>query len=509
MKKRLAAFLCLIFCVALFAPAAGAAGYPLPEETEVTAQAAYFINLDTGIVMFERNADEARSIASLTKLMTALLLVENVSDLSGTMITAERSLYVFPITMPGASNADIRPGESVSALNMLYAMMLPSGNEAAESVGYYLGNGNLNNFFALMNARAAELGCTNTHFASTNGLQEMDEGNYSSAHDVALIAAACWKHEIFRTVVGTVTYQMPATDNPSHTEPYNIQNTNRMLVSSAGVYRAYIKGMKTGSTETAGRCFASVAVNDRGETYLGVVLGTPWEVPPNEYAYSFYDTAAIYDWLFANFSVRPSIDIGSPVTEIHVNYCKDLDTLMLYPADDLRTVLPNGDDSLLEKTFDVPESVDAPIQMGDHIGTVTLTLNGDLVGTVDLLAGQDVARSNFLYALAQVKAVFERLYFRVVCILTAIFLVGYTLLTVLLHRRERNRRVADARGGTSRQGAAPRRSAAPRPDGARGTRAGNRNTRAARDDLGPEDPFSPPAADDADDFDLSFLDDDF
>ena len=557
MKNRLAAFLCLIFCVTLFAPAAAAAGYPLPEGVEVTAQAAYFINLDTGIVMFERGADEARSIASLTKLMTALLLVENVSDLAGTPIVAERSLYVPPITTPGASNADIRPGETVSALNMLYAMMLPSGNEAAEAVGYYLGNGNLNNFYALMNARAADLGCTNTHFASTNGLQEMDEGNYSSAHDVALIAAACWKHEIFRTVVGTVTYQMPATDNPSHTAPYNIQNTNRMLVSSAGVYRSYIRGMKTGSTEAAGRCFASVAVNDRGETYLGVVLGTPWDVPPNEYAYSFYDTANIYDWLFANFSVRPSIDIGSPVTEIHVNYCSDLDTLMLYPADDLRTVLPNGDDSLLEKTFDVPESVDAPVQMGDHIGTVTLTLNGDLVGTVDLIAGQDVARNDFLYALAQVKAFLGSLYFRVVCILTVIFLAGYTLLTLWLHRRGKNRRYAGAHGGTARQGAfsrqdaasrrnasarqdamsrqnttsrqgsglrqgdtprqgdalrqsdALRQNAAPRPDGTRGTRAGVPDPRAARDDAWPADPLSPPAADDADDFDLSFLDDGF
>lgn len=505
MKNRFAAFLVLIFCVTLFAPAAMAAGYPLPEGTEITAQAAYFINLDTGIVMFERSADEARSIASLTKLMTALLLVENVSDLSGTMITAERSLYVPPITTPGSSNADIRPGESVSALNMLYAMLLPSGNEAAEAVGYYLGNGNLNNFFALMNARAAELGCTNTHFASTNGLQEMDAGNYSSAHDVALIAAACWKHEIFRTVAGTVTHQMPATDNPSHTAPYNIQNTNRMLVKSADVYRAYIRGMKTGSTEAAGRCFASVAVNDRGETYLGVVLGTPWEVPQGEYAYSFYDTATIYDWMFANFSVRPSIDIGSPVTEIHVNYCKDLDTLMLYPADDLRTVLPNGDDSLLEKTFDVPESVDAPVQMGDHIGTVTLTLNGDLVGTVDLIAGQNVARSDFLYALAQVKAFFRSLYFRVVCILTAIFLAGYTLLTVWLHRRERNRRYVGARGGMSRQDAAPRRGASARRNtgsrqGAPFRNSGTRGARAGQDDPWPEDTLSPPGPNDADGF---------
>ena len=133
---------------------------------------------------------------------------------------------------------------------MLYAMMLPSANEAAEAVGYYLGNGNLNNFYALMNARAAALGCTNTNFTSTNGLVEMDAGNYSSAHDLALIAQECWKHEIFRTVVGTATYQMPAAE--SHSEPYTILSSDAMIKPSSAVYRSYIKGIKTGSTQAAG-----------------------------------------------------------------------------------------------------------------------------------------------------------------------------------------------------------------------------------------------------------------
>ena len=174
--KKCAAGLAALFLIVIFlSPRAFAAGYELPEGTSITAQSAYFVNLDTGIVVFEQNADEQRSVASLTKLMTALLLMENVSDLENTKITAERSLYVPPITNPDSSTADIWPGETVSALNMLYAMMLPSANEAAEAVGYYLGNGNLNNFYALMNARAAALGCTNTNFTSTNGLVDMDE----------------------------------------------------------------------------------------------------------------------------------------------------------------------------------------------------------------------------------------------------------------------------------------------------------------------------------------------
>ena len=180
----------------------------------------------------------------------------------------------------------------------------------------------------------------------------------------------------------------------------------------SAVYRSYIKGIKTGSTQAAGRNFVSAAVNDKGETYIGVVLGAPWDAAEDGYAYSFHDTATIYDWLFANYSIKPSIDTGSPVTEVKVNYSSEADTLMLYPAGDLKTVLPNDSDELLEKTFDVPESVDAPIAMGDKVGTVTLTLNGALVGAVDLIAGQDVARNGFLYAVSRVQAFFGGLYFR-------------------------------------------------------------------------------------------------
>jgi len=438
MKKHLFALAAMIFLISLSAPCAAAAGFPLPEDVTITAEAAYIINLDTGLTVFEQNADDARSTASLTKMMTALLLMEYVDDLSGTRITAERSLYVPPITNSNASTADIWPGETHTALDMLYAMMLPSGNEAAEAVGYYIGGGNLDNFYALMNAKAAALGCTNSHFTSTNGLLEQEDGNYSSAHDMALIAKACWEHEIFRTVVGERSHQMPAAE--SHSEPYTIQSTNRMLNPSASVYRSYIKGIKTGSTIAAGRCFASAAVNDRGETYIGVVLGTPFEVPANEYAYSFYDTAALYDWLFANFSVRPSIDTGSPVTEVGVNYSADSDTLMLYPASDLRTILPNGDDSMLTKSFDVPERVDAPIVMGDKIGTVTLSLGEDVVGTVDLIAGRDVERSELLYLAAQVQAFFHGLYFRVVCVVTVLYVAGYAALTAAANRKRKRRR---------------------------------------------------------------------
>ena len=134
MKKCMACFFLLLALYAA-APAAGAAGFALPGDVQVTAAEAYVLNLDTGLVVYEQDAHTPRSIASLTKLMTALLLIENVPDLAGTLITAERQLFVPPITNPDSSTADIQPGETVRAIDMLYAMMLPSANEAAEAVG--------------------------------------------------------------------------------------------------------------------------------------------------------------------------------------------------------------------------------------------------------------------------------------------------------------------------------------------------------------------------------------
>jgi D-alanyl-D-alanine carboxypeptidase (penicillin-binding protein 5/6) len=494
--KKCAAGLAALFLIVIFlSPRAVAAVYELPERTSITAQSAYFVNLDTGIVVFEQNADEQRSVASLTKLMTALLLMENVSDLESTMIEANRDLYTGAIIAPTvrASHADIRPGEHVSAPEHAVRDDAAKRQRGRRGRGVLPGQRQPEQLLRADERPRAALGCTNTNFTSTNGLVDMDEGNYSSAHDIALITQECWKHEVFRTVVGTAAHQMPAAE--SHNEPYNILSLNAMIKPSSTVYRSYIKGVKTGSTHDAGRNFASAAVNDKGETYIGVVLGAPWDAAEDGYAYSFHDTATIYDWLFANYSIKPSIDTGSPVTEVKVNYSSEADTLMLYPAGDLKTVLPNDSDELLEKTFDVPESVDAPIAMGDKVGTVTLTLNGALVGTVDLIAGQDVARNGFLYAVSRVQAFFGGLYFRVVCILTAIFLVGYGLLTFWMYNRQKRQRVRRAGG----PGNAPR---APRPG--RPPSAG----RGVPPPAGKPSSSRPPSSG-PDELDLGFLEDDF
>lgn len=452
MKKCFA----LIFALLVFAmpfPAA-AEGYEIPAELGLTAQSVYCVNLDTGDVVFEKDADTPRSIASLTKIMTALLLIENVSDLDGTTITAPVEIYEPPVTDSGATSADIRPYETVTARTLLYAMMLPSGNEAAAITGYLVGNGSRENFYAMMNARAKELGCTNTNFVCEHGLLDMDEGNYSTARDLALITQACWQYDVFREVVTSTEYWMPFTNKHTTAEypsqnpdaAYRIDTTVYIQKPSSPVYKSYVRGVKTGSTYDAGRCLVTTALNDKGETYLMVVLGCPYDaVDEQGYALTFSETGALYDWLFDTYSVQPALDTTSPIQEIKVNLSSKADTVQLYPAEDVKAVLPtDGDWSALVKTYDIPESVDAPLAKGQEIGTMTLTLNGTEIGTVALVAGADVERNSLLYFFRLVEEFLMSTYFKVVLVLTAVFLT-VCLGMVLWMKKEEEKRRAEKR----------------------------------------------------------------
>lgn len=438
MKKFCCCLMAVLALALCLAAPAGAITFTPPFDPN--CDAAYLVNLDTGDVVYEKNADKKRAPASLTKMMTALLLMEKVSDLDNTVITAPG--YVFDeLYNAGGSTADIRPYEEVSAMNLLYAMMLPSANEAASIVADYVGGGNLNNFFYMMNERAKQLGCTNTNFACAHGLYGMDKNHYSTAHDMYLIAKACYdKGDLFMNVVTSLDHTMPASNK--HAASYTIYNTNYMMRSDAEVYRSYVRGIKTGSMEEAGYNLVSTAKKD-GQTYMLVVMGAPYEKDEYGYGLAFSVTAQIYDWVFSSLSVRPALDTTQDIAEVKVKYCSEQDTLKLRPASDLMTLLPvESDETTINKEFHLPETVAAPIKAGDVVGTVTLSLAGEKIGTVDLVAAQSLERNQALYVIDRIGEFFSSLYFRVLmvlCAVTAALFAAYLLWVA--SRDKKNRKV--------------------------------------------------------------------
>ena len=425
--KRFCAVLCafvLVIVLGLPVAAEGINGSAADIAPDIMAPAAYVVNLDTNIVVYEKNSETPLQAASLTKMMTTLLLLENYQDQLDTIsVTAPSYIYdlIWEKTT-NASTADIRKGETQTLRNLLYAMMLPSANEAAYIVADYMGGGSIDNFVAMMNEEAARIGCTGTTFTDPCGL---DPGNVTTARDAYLLVRVAMGYDAFAQAAGEESYQMPASTK--HDSPYTILTSDKLVSPSSNYYRSYTKGGKTGSLDDW-QNFAGWHTQD-GETYVSVVLHSPkTDEDPRP---ALTETAELMDWAFATFTVTAALDTTQPITELPIVYSSQTDTVMIYPADDMQTLLPRqGGAELTEKTFNVPEHLSAPIKQGDVVGTVTVTMQGETVGTVDLLAGSSVDRNELLYTMAKVKAFFSSTYFKVVIVLCIIAAVVYAVLWV-------------------------------------------------------------------------------
>ena len=429
MKKFCAILFSFVLIVVLALPVAaeGESGTLADTAPALTAPAAYVVNLDTNIVVYEKNSETPLSAASLTKMMTTLLLLENYQDQLDTIsVTAPSYIYdlIWEKTT-NASTADIRKGETQTLRNLLYAMMLPSANEAAYIVADYMGGGSIDSFVAMMNDEAAAIGCTGTTFVDPCGL---NPNNITTARDAYLILRALTAYDIFATVVGTPTYDMGTNDRYVTPGTYILQNTDK-LVTNSSYHRDYTKGGKTGSLGEW-QNFAGWHSQD-GESYISVLLNVPMESDPEGGRPALLETGTIMDWVFNTYTIAPALDTTQPITEVRVAYSTQADTVMLYPADNMMTLLPReGGSALTEQIFNVPDELGAPIKQGDIVGTVTLTIQGETIGTADLIAGSDISRNQLLYTISRIGTFFSSTYFKVVVMLTMLAVGAYLIFAV-------------------------------------------------------------------------------
>ena len=429
MKKFCAILFSFVLIVVLALPVAaeGESGTLADTAPALTAPAAYVVNLDTNIVVYEKNSETPLSAASLTKMMTTLLLLENYQDQLDTISLTAPS-YIYDLIWEqstNASTADIRRGETHSLRNLLYAMLLPSGNEAAYIVADYMGGGSIDSFVAMMNDEAAAIGCTGTTFVDPCGL---NPNNITTARDAYLILRALTAYDIFATVVGTPTYDMGTNDRYVTPGTYILQNTDK-LVTNSSYHRDYTKGGKTGSLGEW-QNFAGWHSQD-GESYISVLLNVPMESDPEGGRPALLETGTIMDWVFNTYTIAPALDTTQPITEVRVAYSTQADTVMLYPADNMMTLLPReGGSALTEQIFNVPDELGAPIKQGDIVGTVTLTIQGETIGTADLIAGSDISRNQLLYTISRIGTFFSSTYFKVAVMLTMLAVGAYLIFAV-------------------------------------------------------------------------------
>ncbi len=407
---------------------------------EVNSEAVYLVSYDSGTVLYQKNADKKMYPASLTKIMTAIIAIENCSDLE-TVVTAPS--YIFDdLFQLNVSNADIRHGEEIRMIDLLYALMLRSACEGASIIADYVGGGSIDNFVQMMNEKAKALGCTNTNFTNPHGLH--DDNQYTTAADMYKITKYALDNlPIFKEIACSNSYVMPATNK--HSSERTIYHTNTMMDErrAGKYYYAPIKGIKTGTTDESGRNLVSMASQD-AYTYILVTMGAPMYYDNGDTIsdnLSFIDAKQLYQWAFDKWSIQPVVKPTSPEGEVKVRLAKDKDVVQVFPEKEIQKLLRKDIDiSSLQKIKTLEESVDAPVKKGDVLGSMEVKLADETLATVNLVAGEDLDRSIWLFILDCIKKVFTSIWFKLAVVIIIILIALYIAYTVMYNKRKRRRK---------------------------------------------------------------------
>ena len=377
-------FVCFLLALtAVFVTAVSAAAVDYGCDVSTVSKAVYLENLDTGAVVFEKSAEEKMYPASTTKIMTYVVVADSISDFDGTMVTIKEDVMADMDPESTVMGLKDHIGEQYSVRDLLYGMMLPSGNDAALVLADFVGDGSIPAFVEKMNAKATELGCANTHFANPHGLFDAD--HYSTAKDMATITKYAAAAQSFMDISNTESYTPARFTDP-------ITNTNYMLSKTehgGKYYDPYVKGVKTGYLDEAGKCLVTTGEKD-GFHYLCVALGAEYSFE-DDINYAMLDTSSLYDWAFTNLDFQTVYSPAEVVKTIDVNFGKGEDKLSLVPDGELSALLPNNyDQSKIKVDLECPESVDAPVSQDQVIGKATVYYEDMTVGSTDIVANQAV-----------------------------------------------------------------------------------------------------------------------
>jgi D-alanyl-D-alanine carboxypeptidase (penicillin-binding protein 5/6) len=436
MKKYrfLSLFLLLVLSLSL-TPASAAV--PGQEDLNLFCTKAVLLDANHGEVLYDMNSGERAAPASTTKLMTCLLVLEAVQSGQmslNTQITAGETTYQG--LTGNFSTANIKVGEVLTVEELLYCLMLPSANEAANVLAVAV-DGSVEDFVSHMNRRAGELGCEGTRFANPHGMDQ--ENHYSTAYDLALMMQACLEHDEFITVTTTPKHNVPATNMSKEREIYN---TNGLV--SSWTYSSYLYdkcvGGKTGTTDAAGRCLVAAA-RDGDEVLISVILGSgPMEVPGEEKLKQgqFRESRRLLEYGFSNFH-RVTITRGDePVDTVKVTMSRQADEVNVKPQGSITKTLPKSID-LDDIETDIrlfSKEVEAPVKAGDVMGVMTLSYEGEVYGKLDLVAVTSVERSELLHKKQQFFDFFQTTGVKIAVAAAAVVLC-LTALRLLVFRKRR------------------------------------------------------------------------
>lgn len=361
----------------------------------------------SGKLLCEKNCNEKRYPASTTKMMTAILAVENceLSDIATVSYNAISSLPA------GYTTANLQLGEELTIEQLLHVLLIPSANDAAIVLAEHIA-GSTESFATMMNTKAAELGCKNTHFTNPSG--EHDEDHYSTAYDLALIGRYAMTKPVIKTIVSTTSYTLPATNKYDRVDR-TFTTTNDLIKYNSksradNYYYKYATGLKTGYTKYAKNCIVATAEKD-GLEFIVVVLGA--EQTENGLSARALDCKTLFEYGFNTYTIQKIKEKNSILKEVEIqNGTKETKHLNALISEDISVMTKQSHTELnLLPVISIDDNLKAPISKGQIIGNITYSVE-DISYTTNLIAEHDVEVDNSFY-----------FYFKIILFLFVLFLL--------------------------------------------------------------------------------------
>lgn len=444
MKKLLIFLISLIFL--LSAPVyalASSVAYdidPPKYETEI----ALLVNADTDTVIYEKNADTVTAPASLTKLVTALVVLSKGVSLDTEITCSDEAIE--SILGTGSSVAGLYAGETTTLEMLMFCLLLPSANDAAAVLAYHFGNGSEQAFVDEMNEYVKNLGCKNTHFANPHGLDDDSVKGYDSdtqgrttASDMYLIAKEALKNETMVRMTSKYGKTMPATNKSDIRYLYN---TNALLNSYSYYYYEETVGLKTGTTDKAGSCLITSATKN-GYTYIAIAMRgkSDYVLEGEERNTAFLMCRYMLKWAFSNMQMKVLADTTHNMGEVKVKFGKGSDYVALVPSASVSAVVLEDisiEDMTVVLNDGFPEEIDAPVKAGQTVGKGKLMYGDIVVSEIELVAANDVKKNYIWAAFSLIEKAVGNKYFVIAAV--AVVIVVLILFNATKKKRRKNER---------------------------------------------------------------------
>lgn len=428
-------YLKLFLCVVVFAIyginvvfAVNFYGEPLNSES------VYVVNENTKVPVIEKNVHQKRSPASLTKIMTFIVAYENVGDVANVKVRVRQD--VLDLVDPDSSGVRLKADEEISVLDLMHCILICSSGCAANVLADYVGGGDIQNFVDKMNAKAREIECENTNFVNPDGIN--DENQYTTAFDMYKITEYARNIKLFNNITSMSEYSCFGDER----DPIITTNLTMDKKRGGEYFCPYVKGIKTGYTQEAGRCLISYAENG-GVNYVGVVMGGHTQDEngkPIEKNMAMIDTKNIYTWIYKNLRVDKIYPKDTPLAETSLKYVWGSDKLLLYPEKDFCSVVPaDFKKECVSLKFKIPDSVEAPVEMGDVLGSAEVFYMGERIGELKLVSSKTYRMSLFVRIFEFIKSIILNPVFLTIFIIFLIFLILYLRAFIKKERARRHR----------------------------------------------------------------------